>query len=179
MSFIDDHDSSIGLVLRVLAIPASTYYDWRAQAESPSRRHREDAEVRKRINKIRQRTSSCDIPVPAAVAAAAQPRGRPPPQTRRADHAGLRPDPFPDQGASLLPGLLAATRTGPTPASDDELQTKTRPLDDHLSITGRTGCRVSPGTKSITKYGLDPESSAWVASRSTPSTVYGSGRGAG
>jgi hypothetical protein len=35
--------------------------------------------------------------------------------------AGLRPDPFPDRAASLLPGLLAATRTGLTPASDDEL----------------------------------------------------------
>src|SRR5882724_11406640 len=60
----------------------------------------------------------------------------------RAFDAGLRPDPFPDQAASLLPGLLAATRTGLTPASNDELQTKTRPLNDHLSITGRTGCRT-------------------------------------
>jgi len=34
--------------------------------------------------------------------------------------AGLRPDPFPDQAASLLPGLLAATRTGLTPAGDNE-----------------------------------------------------------
>jgi hypothetical protein len=42
----------------------------------------------------------------------------------RAFDAGLRPDPFPDQAASLLPGLLAATRTGLTPASDDELTTK-------------------------------------------------------
>src|SRR4051812_941577 len=53
--------------------------------------------------------------------------------------AGLRPDPFPDQTASLLPGLLAATRTGLTPAGNDELQTRTQPLDDHLLITGRTG----------------------------------------
>src|SRR5687768_5401240 len=58
----------------------------------------------------------------------------------RAFDAGLRPDPFPDRAASLLPGLLAATRTGLTPAGDDELQTKTRPLDDQLLITGRTGC---------------------------------------
>ena len=36
-------------------------------------------------------------------------------------HAGLRPDPFPDRAASLLPGLLAATGTGLTPAGDDEL----------------------------------------------------------
>ena len=35
---------------------------------------------------------------------------------------GLRPDPFPDRAASLLPGLLTATRTGLTPASDNELQ---------------------------------------------------------
>ena len=41
-------------------------------------------------------------------------------------------------------GPLTATRTGLTPAGDDELQTKTRPLDDHLPITGRIGCRTSP-----------------------------------
>src|SRR5258706_13830687 len=35
--------------------------------------------------------------------------------------AGLRPGPFPDQAASLLPGLLAPTRTGLPPAGDDEL----------------------------------------------------------
>ncbi len=39
----------------------------------------------------------------------------------RAFDAGLRPGPFPDRAASLLPGLLAATRTGLTPADDDEL----------------------------------------------------------
>src|SRR5215210_1299389 len=33
----------------------------------------------------------------------------------RAFDAGLRPGPFPDRAASLLPGLLAATRTGLTP----------------------------------------------------------------
>lgn len=41
--------------------------------------------------------------------------------SKEASDAGLRPDPFPDRAASLLPGLLAATRTGLTPASDDEL----------------------------------------------------------
>jgi len=46
------------------------------------------------------------------------PLGRSP---KRAFDAGLRPDPFPDRAASLLPGLLAATRTGLTPAGDDEL----------------------------------------------------------
>jgi hypothetical protein len=39
----------------------------------------------------------------------------------RAFDAGLRPRPFPGETASLLPGLLAATRTGLTPAGDDEL----------------------------------------------------------
>src|SRR5215208_1294756 len=43
--------------------------------------------------------------------------------------AGLRPDPFPDRAASLLPGLLAATRAGLTPAGDDELM-----LDHDLHI---------------------------------------------
>src|SRR5271166_403874 len=35
--------------------------------------------------------------------------------------AGLRHRPFPDDIASLLPGLLTVTRTGLSPASDDEL----------------------------------------------------------
>jgi hypothetical protein len=61
----------------------------------------------------------------------------------RAFDAGLQPGPFPDQAASLLPGLLTVTRTGLTPPGDDELQTKTRPLNDHLLITGRTGCRTN------------------------------------
>ena len=39
----------------------------------------------------------------------------------RAFDAGLRPRPFPDQTASLLPGFLTATRTGLPPASGDEL----------------------------------------------------------
>ena len=37
---------------------------------------------------------------------------------------------FPPDGGSLLPGPLAATRTGLTPAGDDELQTKS----DHVFI---------------------------------------------
>src|SRR3954447_9280049 len=46
----------------------------------------------------------------------------------RAFDTGLRPRGFPHEAASLLPGLLTATRTGLTPASDDELTTK-----DHLN----------------------------------------------
>src|SRR3954452_18042239 len=45
----------------------------------------------------------------------------------RAFDTGLRPDPFPDRAASLLPGLLAATRTGLPQASDDELTTTHQP----------------------------------------------------
>src|SRR5918998_6226331 len=39
----------------------------------------------------------------------------------RAFDTGLQHRTFPSHAASLLPGLLAATRTGPTPAGDDEL----------------------------------------------------------
>src|SRR4051794_14808147 len=45
----------------------------------------------------------------------------------RAFDTGLRPGPFPNRAASLLPGLLAATRTGLPPASDDELTTTDQP----------------------------------------------------
>ena len=51
----------------------------------------------------------------------------------RAFDAGLQPGPFPDQAASLLPGLLAATRTGLTPAGDDELTNE----KNHHGITSR------------------------------------------
>ncbi len=49
----------------------------------------------------------------------------------RAFDAGLRPDPFPDRAASLLPGPLAVTRTGLTPASDDELTTRRSATQNH------------------------------------------------
>ena len=55
----------------------------------------------------------------------------------RAFDAGLRPRPFPDEAASLLPGLLAATRTGLTPASDDEL---TNTKKHHGLRHGVTSC---------------------------------------
>ena len=59
----------------------------------------------------------------------------------RAFDAGLRPDPFPDLAASLLPGPLVVTRTGLTPASDDELTTRRSATQNHsLSscLAGRT-----------------------------------------
>ena len=56
--------------------------------------------------------------------------------------AGLRPGPFPDRAASLLPGLLATTRTGLAPAGDDELVVVRSALSHHLQLTGRTDDEV-------------------------------------
>ncbi len=53
MSFIDAHDFPAGLVLRVLGITESTYYDWRARRVAPSRRHLDDAALLEQILKIR------------------------------------------------------------------------------------------------------------------------------
>ena len=53
MNFVDAHDFSVGLVLRVLGIPASTYYDWRKSRRAPSRRAIEDAELLRLIDEIR------------------------------------------------------------------------------------------------------------------------------
>jgi hypothetical protein len=53
--------------------------------------------------------------------------------------AGLRPGPFPDRAASLLPGLLAATRTGLTPAGDDELMLD-QLLNKHLQHWAHSLC---------------------------------------
>ena len=44
--------------------------------------------------------------------------------------ARIRPDPVPDRAASLRPGLLAATRTGLTPANDDKRRQAT--TKDHV-----------------------------------------------
>jgi putative transposase len=53
MSFIDAHDFPAGLVLRVLDVPTSTYYDWRARRVSPSRRELDDAALLQQIIKVR------------------------------------------------------------------------------------------------------------------------------
>jgi putative transposase len=53
MSFIDTHDFPAGLVLRVLGIPESSYYDWRARRVTPSRRELDDAALLEQIIKVR------------------------------------------------------------------------------------------------------------------------------
>ena len=69
--------------------------------------------------------------------------------------AGLRPGPLPDRAASPLPGSLAITRTGLTPAGDGELPIKSQPLDDHLLITGRTDCRTNRAVRSTLAPGTN------------------------
>ncbi len=49
MSFIDAHDFPAGLVLRVLGIAESTYYDWRARRVTPSRCQLDDAALLEQI----------------------------------------------------------------------------------------------------------------------------------
>jgi len=53
MNFIDVHGFSVGLVLRVLGIASSTYYDWRALRKNPSSRTRQDAALLEMIDEIR------------------------------------------------------------------------------------------------------------------------------
>jgi putative transposase len=53
MNFIDTHDFSVDLVLRVLNVSTSTYYDWRKARRQPSRRARENAELLRLIDEIR------------------------------------------------------------------------------------------------------------------------------
>ncbi len=50
----------------------------------------------------------------------------------RAFDVGLRPGPFPDQAADLLPSLLIVTRTGLAPVGDNE----------HVSRLVRSSCTV-------------------------------------
>src|SRR5262249_31639955 len=53
MNFVDGHDFSVGLVLRVLDIPHSTYYDWRKAVRSPSQRAMADNRLLELIDEIR------------------------------------------------------------------------------------------------------------------------------
>lgn len=56
MNFIDAHDFSVGLVLRVLGIAASTYYGWRKARAQPSRRSGQDAGLLVLIDEIRSQS---------------------------------------------------------------------------------------------------------------------------
>src|SRR3954467_13552617 len=81
----------------------------------------------------------------------------------RAFDTGLRPDPFPDRAASLLPGLLAATRTGLPPASDDELTTADQPP------TRSTSCLLGARENlTVTVVSPDPDVPAGDARWPTP-----------
>src|SRR3954466_4938342 len=73
----------------------------------------------------------------------------------RAFDTGLRPGPFPDRAASLLPGLLAATRTGLAPASDDEHEHEDHPITSrgHLRFCW---AHESPGLASAGSGNLRP-----------------------
>jgi hypothetical protein len=55
----------------------------------------------------------------------------------RALDAALRPQAFPPKAGSLLPGLLTAPRTGPSPAGDDELMLD-QLTNKHLQLSGHT-----------------------------------------
>jgi len=82
MNFVDAQDFSVGLVLRVLDIAASTYCDWRKGRREPSRRARQDAEplgVHRRdprLPRVRRHPR-----LAAGVAGTSQPRGEGRPQT--------------------------------------------------------------------------------------------------
>jgi len=92
---------------------------------SPSRLHLQDLH---RFHGLRPDGGGSALPVPhpkagyiddaAGFASCYGPHHRSP---IRAFDAGLQRRTFPSDAASLLPGLLAATRTGLTPAGDDEL----------------------------------------------------------
>ena len=53
---------------------------------------------------------------------------------------GFDPARFPDRAASLLPGLLAATRTGLTPVGDNELMSDQVISTDLLQLPGALCC---------------------------------------
>ena len=54
--------------------------------------------------------------------------------------AGLRRRAFPPDAASLLPGLLAATRTGLPPAGNDELMLDQVTSINHLQLWAHAAC---------------------------------------
>src|SRR6188472_707401 len=91
--------------------------------------------------------------------------------------AGLRPGPFPDRAASLLPGLLAATRTGLAPAGDNELMSDQVISTNHPRLPGahrlgregsvRAGAGVAPAFDSK-QEGADGNRRPQAGSTTTP-----------
>jgi hypothetical protein len=87
--------------------------------DSPSRLHLQDLHRFHGLRRdYRGSALSCPLTTRQASLHAADRSVAP---TTVAFDAGLRPGPFPDRAASLLPGFLATTRTGLSPAGDDEL----------------------------------------------------------
>ena len=92
----------------------------------------------------------------------------------RAFDAGPRPRPFPDDTASLLPGLLAATRTGLPPAGDDELTNNKIHHDDYVTVSppallgARKKRSLSSRTKGSTGVSLGLPSPRMVTTKTTP-----------
>jgi hypothetical protein len=80
MSFVDAHDFPVDLVLRVLSIPSSTYYGWRARAKAGTvpgpqlvALHNGEMRARVRFRLACQRSDAvAGIAVMAALAVAAQ-----------------------------------------------------------------------------------------------------------
>ena len=80
---------------------------------------------------------------------------------KRAFDTGLRPGPFPTRAASLLPGLLTATRTGLTPASDDEHEQQDHPLvtrpppvplgAPEIEVRRRAGSLTTPASGTVVR----------------------------
>src|SRR5947207_11562081 len=77
---------------------------------------------------------------------------------------GLRPDPFPDRAASLLPGLLAATRTGLTPAGNDELMFGSGHSINHLQTLGG----LDPVSLTLSRWGSKPRKGVEVPNTRPP-----------
>src|SRR6185437_6515260 len=86
---------------------------------------------------------------------------------------GLRPRPFPDEAASLLPGPLAATRTGLTPASDDELTTQDQPPTRPTSCLLGARQRLSLGRGTTSPAGSHPGAGPRPAGRGLGSPTGG------
>ena len=58
MTFIDERRGQFGVepILRVLGIPASTYYDWTTRRRAPSQRQRDDLALLERIRAVHERS---------------------------------------------------------------------------------------------------------------------------